>query len=324
MKTKKIDSLILILVLFIIILGIFIIALSYNYNTNNNQVIDNNLGNNTSVIDTNVSIDTMLTDNKESNVSEDIGKEVSEPTNSEHSQINDTSETNSENSNISKPESSTSSTIVREDIKATDKLIALTFDDGPAPGTNRLLDILEKEDVKVTFFMVGYTMDNYQDVMKRMAKDGHQLASHTYDHPNLTKLSNSELRYQIDTTTTKIKTITGVDINALRPPYGAHNESVRNAINMPVIMWSLDSRDWEAKDADIVYNRIVSEVKDGDIILLHDLHQTSIDAAARVIPELKSRGYTFVTVEELIKLREGEPVSSKAYHNLLPPTTSED
>ena len=186
------------------------------------------------------------------------------------------------------------------------KLIALTFDDGPhATNTPRLLDFLKAQDVRVTFFVLGGSAELYPDIVRRAAQEGHQVASHTYSHKDLTKLGAQRLADEIEDTAVLLESLTGARPTTMRPPYGAQNAAVQAAAGTPLILWSLDPKDWSTRDADKSYSRIMEQTRDGEIILLHDIHPQTIDAAIRVIPALKAQGYTFVTVDELIAARGG-------------------
>ena len=197
------------------------------------------------------------------------------------------------------------------------KLIALTFDDGPNGSlTYQLLDILESESISVTFFVLGKAAQAYPDIVKRAAADGHEIGSHTWGHADLTTLSAGRILSEVDDAADIIEKTTGFKPSVTRPPYGEYNSMVLEAIETPVIMWSVDPMDWKFQDADTVYQNVVNVVKDGDIILLHDSYSTSVQAAARIIAELKSRGFTFVTVSELLEQRGSE--SQKVYTTFRP------
>ncbi|MCL1952708.1 MAG: polysaccharide deacetylase family protein, partial [Oscillospiraceae bacterium] len=186
------------------------------------------------------------------------------------------------------------------------KLIALTFDDGPhRVNTPRLLDILEAEGVRVTFFVLGCNAETLPDIPRRAADGGHQVASHTWHHKDLTKLGAAQRRAEIEDTAALLEHITGLRPTAMRPPYGAQNEAVRAAADTPLILWSIDPVDWKTRDADKTYAHVMAHVRDGDIILLHDIHAPTIDAAEKLIPALKAQGYIFVTVDQLLAARGG-------------------
>ena len=187
------------------------------------------------------------------------------------------------------------------------KQIALTFDDGPSSHTSRLLDYLEdNEDIKVTFFMVGNRINSYKTSVKRMAEQGHELGYHSYTHKTQTGLSSSQIRSDYNKSNKIIKNLTGQGFTVWRTPGGSYNSRVLQSVPLPHIMWSVDTRDWETKNATKVYNSIMNNAKDGAIILLHDLHGTSVDGAIKAMKKLKAQGYEFVTVTELLS-RDGTP-----------------
>jgi len=189
------------------------------------------------------------------------------------------------------------------------KIIALTFDDGPhGVFTLRLLDFLKEQDVRATFFMLGCMAEYYPDIPRRAAAEGHQVASHTYSHKNLTQLGPERLAREIERTNVLLESLTGARPTAMRPPFGEQNAAVQAAAGVPVVLWSVDPRDWSTRDADQSYSRIMDQTRDGSIILLHDVYAETIEAAERIIPALKAQGYTFVTVDELLAVRgEAKP-----------------
>lgn len=196
-------------------------------------------------------------------------------------------------------------------------MVALTFDDGPSKHTARLLDIFATYGGKGTFFVVGNLIDNRADTVKRMADEGHEVAGHSWSHRQLTKLTPSELTDQIMTTRAKIYEVTGVDSTVIRPPYGAFNSEVKEVCaNLGIVMvnWSVDTLDWKNKNADMVYNAIMKDVKDGAIILCHDLHSTTVDAMERVIPDLIEQGYQLVTVSELLSYGDEDICAGNVYN----------
>ncbi len=181
------------------------------------------------------------------------------------------------------------------------KKVALTFDDGPNENyTEELLDGLAAKDVKATFFLIGKKVKESPDLVKRMYEDGHLLENHSYDHVNLCLLTDEEARSQIAMTNDAITEITGASPDYLRPPFGCNKEDLDTEMNMIEVMWDVDPRDWSLKDTGTIITRVVTKVEDGDIILLHDETATSVAAALEIIDILKSRGYEFVTVDELI------------------------
>ena len=187
------------------------------------------------------------------------------------------------------------------------KLVALTFDDGPGPYTSRLLDGLKERGVEVTFFMVGSSVSRYPELVKRMYQEGHQLANHSYDHPDFTGLSDSEIRSQISRTNALLDKAAGAGSTYMvRAPYGSTNSRVRSVVGAPLTYWSVDPQDWKDRNATTVKNRVVSNAHDGAIILLHDIHSTSVDGALAAIDVLLDEGYEFVTPVSYTHLRAHE------------------
>lgn len=205
---------------------------------------------------------------------------------------------------------------IRASAEPGQKLAAITFDDGPGPYTDGLLDELAKRNVVVTFFMQGHNASRYPAVVKKAYEAGHQIASHTYSHPQLTKLDNGAIQRQLADTAAVLDRATGTSQSYMvRPPYGSSNARVLSALNAPAILWSVDTRDWESRNADAVFRHIVNDTKDGSIVLLHDIHATSIPGALRGIDALLDRGYELVTVDELLRRRGCDPLPGKKYHS---------
>lgn len=215
---------------------------------------------------------------------------------------------------------------VKEEVKETENpkidtskpMVALTFDDGPSAHTERLLDILDKYSAKGTFFVIGNTLDNRKNTVKRIVYSGHEIGGHSWNHRQFTNLSEEEVKDQIMMTRAKIYEITGVDSCLVRPPYGAFNDSVKSVAEetgVSYINWSVDTLDWKTKNADAVYNEIMKDVSDGAIILCHDLHKTTVDAMERVVPALIEKGYQLVTVSDLLQCGGEKPESGKVYFN---------
>lgn len=186
-----------------------------------------------------------------------------------------------------------------------DKLIALTFDDGPGKDTKRLLEGLRKLGAHCTFFVVGQYANIYPSTIKQCYEDGHQIASHSYTHPFLTGLSDSEIRSEMKKTNDAVNKAVGCNLTLMvRPPYGDYNSRVLNVLGVPAFYWSDDSGDWwSGATANSVYNNTIKTAGDGDILLLHDSHSWSVDAALRIVEKLQAEGYEFVTVSELFRRR---------------------
>ena len=199
-------------------------------------------------------------------------------------------------------------------------MVALSFDDGPSKHTDRLLDIFAKNGGKGTFFVVGNLIEGKEETLKRIALEQHEIGNHSWSHRQFTKLGTEELTDQIMNTKAKIYEVTGVNTNLVRPPYGSfndHTKSVASYLGVSLVNWSLDTLDWKSKNADAVYQEIISNVKDGDIILCHDLHKTTVDAMERVIPDLIAKGYQLVTVSELLSQEGSKIEAGKVYFNMM-------
>ncbi len=198
------------------------------------------------------------------------------------------------------------------------KLVALTFDDGPGPYTERLLDEMKKRNVKATFFLLGTKVNNYPELVKRMDAEGHAIGSHSNDHENLTKLSSSGIKSTMDKTADKIRKILGYNPEIMRCPGGACNDNVKKyakSAGIPIAYWDVDTRDWESRNVNAIMKVCFGKdgIQDGSIVLLHDIHKPSVDATIKIMDRLIEEGYTFVTVPELIMAREGKIVPGKVY-----------
>ena len=183
------------------------------------------------------------------------------------------------------------------------KVIALTFDDGPGPYTAHLLDVLDQYGAKATFFLIGSKVSSQANVVRSIHARGHQLGNHSWSHPELPKLPVDQIAGEIDRTNDAIKQATGVTPAILRPPYGAVNGVVLEQLRlrgMSSILWSVDTRDWADRNSDIVCSRAVAGARPGAVILMHDIHQTSVGAVPCILSALKQQGYSFVTVQGLI------------------------
>ena len=183
------------------------------------------------------------------------------------------------------------------------KVIALTFDDGPGPHTAHLLDILDQYGAKATFFLIGSKVSGQASIVRSIQARGHQLGNHSWSHPELPKLPVDQIASEIDRTNEAIRQATGITPAILRPPYGAVNGAVLEQLRlrgMSSILWSVDTRDWADRNSDIVCSRAVAGARPGAIILMHDIHQTSVGAVPCILSALKQQGYSFVTVQGLL------------------------
>ena len=195
-------------------------------------------------------------------------------------------------------------------------MVAMTFDDGPSKYTSQILDILERYNGRATFCVVGNLAEGRSDTILRSYNMGNDIIGHSYDHRDLTKLSQNEIRAQMLGPDGIIESITGVSPKLLRTPYGAVNDAVRSVakeLGFSIIFWSVDTLDWQSRNANSVYNAVMKDVGDKSIVLCHDLYASTAEAMERVIPELVSRGYQLVTVSEMIKLNGGEFEPGRMY-----------
>ena len=189
--------------------------------------------------------------------------------------------------------------------------IAMTFDDGPHPkNTPRLLDMLRQRNIKATFYVIGKSVNQYPEIARRIVAEGHEIGNHTYNHPNLTKLSNAGVRKELNTTREAIIKATGVKPRTMRPPYGALRTSQREMIHSeydyPTILWDVDPLDWKRPGTAVVKSRILSGTKSGSIVLAHDLHSTTVDAMPTTLDALLAKGFRFVTVSQLLYMKEAK------------------
>ncbi len=199
-----------------------------------------------------------------------------------------------------------------EDFPKKDKAVALTYDDGPSRYTPQILDCLEKYGAKATFFVVGNSVYAYPDALRRAHELGMEIGNHTMNHSRLTSISSSAVMSQINSNANVVENVTGVRPQLVRPPYGSYNNSVISAAGLPFILWSIDTLDWKTRNAQKTVNAVLSEVSDGDIILMHDLYLPTVQATQILVPRLIEMGFDLVTVSELAE-RKGTTLETKAY-----------
>ena len=185
------------------------------------------------------------------------------------------------------------------DVDGTKPMVALTYDDGPSIYTDSILDTFEEYGQRCTFFIVGDRISWNEDQARREAAMGCEQGNHTYSHNRLTDLTAEEMQEKLKGTDDELIRISGKPSTCLRPPEGKWNDTLKSVCGCPIILWSIDSRDWESKNADKICNQVIGKVKDGDIVLMHDLYQATADATKRIVPSLIEAGFQLVTVEEL-------------------------
>ncbi len=199
--------------------------------------------------------------------------------------------------------------IKKKNVDIDDKVVALTFDDGPSKYTAKILDVLKKYGASATFFLVGNKVDFYGDILRRMLNEGSEIGNHSYDHKRLTRLSKEDFQIEINKTQEAIKKLTGFTPTLFRPTYGGYTKTLKSYTDLKFVLWDVDSRDWQVKSTDKILKNILPNVKSGSIILMHDNHEYALKALDKIIVNLKNQGYKFVTVSELLelkKLRESE------------------
>ena len=226
------------------------------------------------------------------------------------------------NSTVKKPATTpqaTVSTAIFADVDATDlkgkKLVALTFDDGPGPYTARLLDALKARNAKATFFVVGTRVNSYASLIRRMEAEGHVVGNHSQSHKNLKYLSASGIANDMGSCAQKLTNVLGHTPVVMRCPGGNYNNTVKayaKDAGVPIIQWSMDTRDWESRNKSAILKH-TSNVKDGSIVLMHDIYSTTVDAAIEMMDRRINQGYTLVTVPELLKAKYGTVEAGNVY-----------
>lgn len=193
-------------------------------------------------------------------------------------------------------------------------MIAVTYDDGPNFGsTERILNVLKQNNAKATFFVLGDRIPSRESILQRQIAEGHEIGNHSYGHPNLTRLGYAAIQSQISRTQDAVYNATGIYPKLARPTYGAVNQNVKDAVFLPLVNWSVDTRDWESRNPNSIYNIIMNNVKDGDIILMHDIHEPTATASEMVIPKLVEKGFQLVTLSELFQYKGITPTAGNLY-----------
>ena len=203
--------------------------------------------------------------------------------------------------------------VINRKIDKSKKMIALTFDDGPNYNTSKVIDVLNKYDIKATFFVLGSRAINNKDILKKMADSGMEIGNHTYNHLLLTKYDENKIRSEIEDTSEVIYSATKKRPKLLRPSYGSVNNKIKKVANMPIIIWDIDTLDWKYHNSKRITSRIVNKVRDGDIILMHDIYSASLNALSNIIPILQDNGYEFVTIDELFYYKGISLENGKVY-----------
>jgi peptidoglycan/xylan/chitin deacetylase (PgdA/CDA1 family) len=191
------------------------------------------------------------------------------------------------------------------------KCIALTFDAGPSEHSARLLDILKEKQVPATFFLLGKRhIERYPELVRRMADEGHEVASHTWDHKILTRLGPEEIREELERPNEEIERLTGRRPTLMRPPQGRTDDTVHaicRELGLSEVLWSVTAKDYRTTDSDLITRRVLAQSSRDGIILLHDLYDGTVPAVPGIIDALKERGFVFVTVPQLLAPGKAEP-----------------
>jgi len=201
-------------------------------------------------------------------------------------------------------------------IRSTSTKIAVTFDDGPSIYTERILDVLEQHDSRATFFVVGSRLIRHRDIVLRTHEMGNEIANHSWSHPSFTRINDDRIRAELERTCSTIRYLLGYSPPFYRPPYGATNERVARVsgeLGYAIIKWTLDPKDWRYRNANTIYNSVMSRVEGGSVILLHDIHATTAEATELLIPSLIEMGFELVTVSELLTYLYGELTPGRIY-----------
>lgn len=197
-------------------------------------------------------------------------------------------------------------------------MIAFSFDDGPSKYTERLLTVLKDNDARASFFMVGQNVGKYPNAIQMMKDLGCDIGNHTMNHRDLVKLSAEDIKIQIESTNDALQQVIGEGASMVRPPYGSKDDKVKECTKYPIVLWSIDTNDWQSEDPLVLADYILYAVQDGDIVLMHDIYETSVAAAEIVIPQLIEWGYQIVSVSELAAARGYSLEIGKEYAKFYP------
>ena len=208
---------------------------------------------------------------------------------------------------------------VRSNLDPKKPMIALTFDDGPSAYTMDIMALLEKYDGRATFFVVGEMLEKKAEELRHMIDKGHEIASHTWSHTNLRKVSKEDGKKAMNSVIVYMKENYGYDVKLCRPPYGASNKTVKEEaaeLGIALVIWSVDTLDWSTRNAEATFKAVKKEAKDGAIILCHDIHKPTAESMKKVIPWLHEKGYQLVTVQELLYYKNNGASAGKTYYSV--------
>ena len=193
------------------------------------------------------------------------------------------------------------------------KMIALTFDDGPNYNTSKILEILNKYNVRATFFVLGSKINHNEKIIKTMDEYGMEIGNHTYSHKLMTKMDSDSIIKEINDTNNLVYEVIGKYPKLVRPSYGSFNKKIKESINMPIIIWNIDTLDWKSHNSEKIVSRVMNKVSDGDIILMHDIYSATVKAVDILVPKLISEGYQLVSVSELFYYKNINLENGKIY-----------
>lgn len=197
--------------------------------------------------------------------------------------------------------------VISYEVKPKPKQIAITFDDGPHPKhTMQILKVLKRHQAKATFFVLGSRVNLYPGTLREIYKEGHEIGNHSWSHANFTSIGLDGIRNEVTRTNTVIREVLDYEPHLMRPPYGAVDQTVQVAARLPLILWSVDSLDWKLRSRNAIIHEVLSNVSNGSIVLMHDIHSATPEAVDAIITSLKKKGYQFVTVSELLTQEDGQ------------------
>lgn len=201
------------------------------------------------------------------------------------------------------------------------KCVAITFDDGPAPGTNKVLDVLDRFGVPATFYVLGSRVERYPQIVQRIADEGHEIGNHSHAHRDLASLNTSDVVESLESTNANIASVIGEEPPTMRPPYGSHNDTVDSVTGAPIVLWDVDTLDWKHKDPTETLQIVQEQTGPGSIILMHDIHDATVAAVEPVVQHLIDEGYVLVTVSDL--LASQNPQAGHKYSSLPAPAADD-
>lgn len=196
------------------------------------------------------------------------------------------------------------------------KLVAFTFDDGPSYNTNKIIKTLKKYNSTATFFVMGNKINKYESTLLKLKNSGMEIGNHTYTHKLLSRLSEEEIMLEINDTQEEVYRVCNIYPTLFRPSYGTVSRKIKNISPLPLIIWNLDTLDWKYHNSKRIVNKIIKNVSDGDIILMHDTYSATANAVELVIPKLNELGYQVVSVSELFYYKNIIPTTGKYYGSI--------